>query len=118
MAYQFSEASEKRFQKTINYVSDKRSVIPPALYLLQRDRGYVDTEGMEYIALRLANPIAVSYVYGVATFIPCIKKPVGKYHVQVCANIFVLVIQTKSQSVLSKLGINKGRKLQKIKSLQ
>ena len=111
MAYQFSEASEKRFQKLLTMFPDKRSVILPALYLLQRDRGYVDTEGMEYIAAKIGNPIAVSNVYGVATFYTLYnKKPVGKYHVQVCANIscFVMGSDKVTEHFCKKLGINKG----------
>ncbi|HNF28184.1 MAG TPA: NAD(P)H-dependent oxidoreductase subunit E, partial [Leptospiraceae bacterium] len=41
MAYQFSQESEGKFQKLIPMFPDKRSLILPALYLLQKDQGFV-----------------------------------------------------------------------------
>ncbi|MDX1959567.1 MAG: NADH-quinone oxidoreductase subunit NuoE [Leptospiraceae bacterium] len=111
MSYQFSKESEARFQKLIPMFPDKRSLILPTLYLLQRDRGYVDTEGMEYIAERIGEPISLSHVYGVATFYTLYnKKPVGKYHLQVCANISCYIMGSDSitNTVCKKLGIQKG----------
>lgn len=88
MAYQFSEDSEKRFQRLLPQFPNKRSMILPCLFLLQTDQGFVDREGMVYIAERLGPPISLAHVHGVATFYTMYnKKPVGKLHVQVCSNI-------------------------------
>lgn len=85
--YTFSEQSEKTFQRIKDQFPDKRSLILPCLYFVQRDRGYVDKEGMEYIANRLGPPISLAHVYGVATFYTMYNKaPVGKFHIQVCSN--------------------------------
>lgn len=111
MAYQFSTQSEQRFQKLMSMFPDKRSVILPALYLLQKDKGHVDTEGMEYIATKIGDPIAVSHVYGVATFYTMYnKKPVGKYHIQICANISCYIMGSDgiTKKFCDKLGIEKG----------
>lgn len=110
--YNFSEQSEKRFLKLMTMFPDKRSVILPALFLLQKDRGFVDTEGMEYIASRLGDPIAVSHVFGVATFYTMYnKKPVGKHHVQICANISCYIMGSDSitKKFCDKIGIEKGK---------
>jgi len=58
----------------------------PALFVVQREYGYVNKEGMREVATILGlRPVQV---YEVATFYTMYnKKPVGKYHVQVCTNI-------------------------------
>jgi NADH-quinone oxidoreductase subunit E len=111
MGYQFSEASESRFQKIKDIFPDKRSLILPSLYLLQKDRGFVDQEGMQYIADRIGDPISLAHVYGVATFYTMYnKKPVGKYHIQICENIscFIMGNDNVTNHVCKKLGIEKG----------
>lgn len=50
MSYKFSEASEKRFRKMLEVFPDKRSLVLPCLYILQRENGFVDQDGMAYIA--------------------------------------------------------------------
>ena len=112
MPYKFSAESEKRFNQLVPMFPDMRSLILPALYLLQRDQGFVDTSGMEYLAQRIGAPVALSDIYGVATFYTMYnKKPVGKFHIQVCANIACyLVGSDKITSHLCKtLGIEKGQ---------
>lgn len=115
MAYQFSQESEGKFQKLIPMFPDKRSLILPALYLLQKDQGFVDTVGMQYIADKIGAPIVLSHVYGVATFYTLYnKKPVGKYHIQICANISCCVMGSDkiTEAVCKKLGIKKGETTQ------
>lgn len=111
MSYQFSQESEKRFAKLLTMFPDKRSVILPGLYLIQRDKGFVDTQSMEYLAEKIGDPIAVRDVYGVASFYTLYnKKPVGKYHIQICANIscFVMGSDEITKHACKKLGIEKG----------
>lgn len=74
MGYKFSETSEKRFQKMLEAFPDKRSLILPCLYILQRENGFVDQEGMNYIAERIGDPISLAQVYGVATFYTLYNK--------------------------------------------
>lgn len=111
MAYQFTEESEKRFQKLLTIFPDKRSMILPALYLVQRESGFVSKEGMQYIADRLGAPISLANVYGVATFYTMYnKKPVGKYHIQICGNISCSIMGAEevTHHICKKLGIEKG----------
>lgn len=112
MSYQFSQESESRFQKLLTMFPDKRSVILPALYLLQRDKGYVDIEGMEYIAQKIGDPIALSHVYGVATFYTMYnKKQVGKYHIQICSNVSCYISGSDdiTNHICKKLDVQKGQ---------
>jgi len=111
MSYQFSDVSEKRFQKLQTQFPDKRSLILPTLYLVQTDRGFVDTESMEYIASRIGSPIELSHVYGVASFYTMYnRKPVGKFHIQICENIscYIMGNDEVTNHLCKKFGIKKG----------
>ncbi|WP_411822184.1 NADH-quinone oxidoreductase subunit NuoE [Leptospira sp. 'Mane'] len=112
MSYQFSPESETRFQKLIPQFPNKRSLILPCLFLLQRDKGLVDHDGMQYIADRIGAPVSLAHVHGVATFYTMYnKKPVGKFHVQVCANISCYLAGSDSitEKICGKLGVDKGQ---------
>ncbi|MCB1194220.1 MAG: NAD(P)H-dependent oxidoreductase subunit E [Leptospiraceae bacterium] len=112
MSYQFSQESENRFQKLLTMFPDKRSVILPALYLLQREKGHVDIEGMEFIANKIGDPIVLSHVYGVATFYTMYnKKAVGKYHIQICSNVscYISGSDNITSHICKKLDIEKGQ---------
>lgn len=111
MVYQFSQDSEKRFQRLIPQFPNKRSLILPCLFLLQTDKGFVDQEGMLYIAERIGAPVSLAQVHGVATFYTMYnKKPVGKFHIQICGNISCYLSGSDSitEHVCSKLGIEAG----------
>ncbi|MCG9874502.1 MAG: NAD(P)H-dependent oxidoreductase subunit E [Leptospiraceae bacterium] len=112
MNYQFSAKSEETFLKIKDQFPDKRSLILPCLYFLQRDRGFVDNDGMQYIADRIGSPISLAHVYGVATFYTMYnKKPVGKFHVQICSNISCYLSGSDSvtKEFCKTLGIDKGQ---------
>ncbi|MEM7151246.1 MAG: NAD(P)H-dependent oxidoreductase subunit E [Myxococcota bacterium] len=58
----------------------------PVLYLAQQQFGMVDDEVVDLVAERLELPAA--QVRGTATFYTMFnKKPVGRFHLQVCTNI-------------------------------
>ena len=112
MGYQFSKNSEDTFKKIQGQFPDKRSLILPCLYFLQRDQGFVDNEGMQYIADRIGSPISLAQVYGVATFYTMYnKKPVGNFHIQICSNISCYLAGSDgvTQAFCSELGISKGQ---------
>jgi len=65
---------------------DKLAATLPALYVAQKDFGFVSLAAMQEVARVLGIP--ESHVFGVATFYTLFKKhPVGKYHLQVCTNL-------------------------------
>jgi len=58
----------------------------PALYVAQRDFGFLSLGAMKAVARALELP--EGHVFGVATFYTMFRKaPVGKYHLQVCTNL-------------------------------
>ena len=58
----------------------------PALYIAQREFGFLSLAAMKEVALALKVP--EGHVFGVATFYTMFqKKPVGRFHLQVCTNL-------------------------------
>ena len=78
----------------------------PCLFVVQREYGYITEEGMREIAKILdVKPVIV---FEVATFYTMYnKKPVGKYHVQVCTNIACSILDGEHivDVISRKLGI-------------
>jgi NADH-quinone oxidoreductase E subunit len=63
-----------------------RSAILPLMFIVQRERGYLDPPGVLYLANRLS--VRVTDIWEVATFYSMIHtSPVGKYHIQVCRTL-------------------------------
>lgn len=63
-----------------------RSAILPLIFIVQRERGYLDPPGVLYLANRLK--LRVTDIWEVATFYSMIHtSPVGKYHIQVCRTL-------------------------------
>jgi len=64
----------------------QRSAILPLMFIVQRERGYLDPPGVAYLAKRLA--LRITDIWEVATFYSMIyTEPVGKYHIQVCRTL-------------------------------
>ena len=86
MSLTFSSETEARFQTLLGRYPNRRAALLPTLYLAQDEFGYLSVEAMEYVADRLELP--ASKVLNVATFYTMYnKRPVGRYHVQVCVSI-------------------------------
>jgi len=68
-----------------NYPERSASLLA-ALYLAQREFGWLNPEAMEFVAESLGIPKAT--VKGVATFYVMYRhKPMGKHLIQVCTNV-------------------------------
>jgi NADH-quinone oxidoreductase E subunit len=110
MALEFSENARKEIAAKIEQLPDRRSALIPALYIAQREFGYVSPEVMEYLAAELRLP--VSEVRGVASFYTMFnKEPVGKFHIQVCQNLTCSLLGAESliSHLERKLGIACGQ---------
>ena len=65
---------------------DRLAATLPALYIAQREFGFVSLAAMKAVARALNVP--EGHVFGVATFYTMYRKqPVGRYHLQVCTNL-------------------------------
>ena len=81
-----SEEAEKRLELIVKRYPSSKSAVMPALYIAQNELGWISEEAVHWVSARLDLP--PSHVYEVATFYTMYyKKPVGKYHVQVCRTL-------------------------------
>jgi len=105
----FSEAGRAEFERLLTRYPDRKAVILPALHLAQKEFGYVSDEAIAYIAGLVGT--SSSEIEGVATFYTMYnRKPVGKYHVQICRNISCSLLGAEHliEHVSKKLGVRPG----------
>ena len=109
MSVAFSDTARAEFERLLTRYPDKEAVILPALYLAQREFGHVSDEAIVYIAGLL--DLSPAQIEGVATFYTMYnRKPVGKYHVQICRNISCSLLGAEHLigHVAGKLGVKPG----------
>jgi NADH-quinone oxidoreductase E subunit len=105
----FSDTARRELEAILSRYPDKEAAILPALHLAQREFGYVSDEAIVYVAGLLG--FTPARIEGVATFYTMYnRKPVGKYHVQVCRNISCSLMGAEHliEHVSKKLGIKPG----------
>ena len=83
-----SDKAKKEIEAALKKYPNKRSAVMDALRVAQHDRGgHLERADMDDIAVMLdMNPVEVNAAAAFYTMYN-IRKPVGKYHVQVCRNI-------------------------------
>jgi NADH-quinone oxidoreductase subunit E len=109
VSFAFSDAGKREFERLLTRYPDKDAVILPALHLAQKEQGYVSDEAIVHIAELLSTSPA--RIEGVATFYTMYnRKPVGKYHVQICRNISCSLLGAEHliAHVSRKLGVKPG----------
>ena len=109
MSFVFSDAGKREFERLLSRYPDKDAVILPALHLAQKEQGYVSDGAIVHIAELLGTSPA--RIEGVATFYTMYnRKPVGKYHVQICRNISCSLLGAEHLigHVSKKLGVKPG----------
>jgi NADH-quinone oxidoreductase subunit E len=88
----------------------KRSALIPLLLLvIQRERGYVDNAGVNFLAEKL--DIKVTDVWETATFYSMLNMhAVGKYHIQVCKTLSCRIMGEEeiTEHICNRLGIHAG----------
>ncbi len=88
----------------------KRSALIPLLLLvIQRERGYIDNAGVNFLAEKL--DIKVTDVWETATFYSMFNMhKVGKYHIQVCKTLSCRIMGEEkiTEHICNRLGIHAG----------
>ncbi len=88
----------------------KRSALIPLLLLvIQREQGYVDNAGVNFLAEKL--DIKVTDVWETATFYSMFNMhKVGKYHIQVCKTLSCRIMGEEkiTEHICNRLGIHAG----------
>ena len=105
----FSTEVEAEIERHLAKYPIKRSAIIPLMFIVQRERGWLDKPGVAYIADRLG--VRITDVWETATFYSMIyMKPVGKYHIQVCRTLSCKIMGAGrvTEQCAQRLGIKPG----------
>src|SRR5215831_9079472 len=105
----FSAEIEAEIDRHLAKYPVKRSAILPLMFIVQRERGYLDAPGVAYLAKRLS--LRITDIWEVATFYSMIyTEPVGKYHIQICKTLSCRIMgeEKVTEHVCRKLGIKPG----------
>jgi NADH-quinone oxidoreductase subunit E len=106
MTVTLSPKAETRIEEIKKLYPDHRSAIMAALYIAQEEIGYVNDEAIEWVSAKVG--IAPVHVREVATFYTMYyKKPVGKYHFQICRTLSCALCGAKKVSahIRKRLGV-------------
>lgn len=105
----FSPDVEAEIDRHLAKYPSNRSAILPLMFIVQRERGYLDPPGVSYLANRLS--LRITDIWEVATFYSMIHtEPIGRYHIQVCKTLSckLLGAQKITEHCSQKLGIKPG----------
>jgi NADH-quinone oxidoreductase E subunit len=105
----FSPEVEAEIDRHLAKYPVMRSAILPLMFIVQRERGYLDPPGVSYLANRLN--LRITDIWEVATFYSMLHlKAIGKYHIQVCKTLSCKLLGSDkiTQLCAKKLGIKVG----------
>ena len=86
MAIEFSKEELVKIEEIKSHYPSLKSALLPVLWLAQKKFGWISNEVIKYVGNLLGIPY--SHVLGVASFYTMFfKKPMGKYHIQVCRTL-------------------------------
>lgn len=104
-----SPAAEARALDVIRQYPQSRSAVMPLLYIVQEELGHITQSAVEWVAEKISLPPV--QVWEVATFYTMFyKKPVGRYHIQVCRTLPCALRGAKkiSEFVHERFGLKPG----------
>ena len=105
----FSPEVEAEIDHHLSKYPVKRSAILPLMFIVQRERGYLDPPGVAYLADRLG--VRITDIWEVATFYSMINtEPVGRHHIQICKTLSCKIMgsDTIIRHCSERLGIKPG----------
>lgn len=106
MQIEFSTDELIEVQKHISKYPEAKAALMPVLWMAQKKWGWLSIDVMRYVSNLLG--LQLSHVEGVASFYTMyFKKPMGKYHIQVCTNVSCMLRKGDEiyKQVSAKLGI-------------
>lgn len=87
----FSDAAIKELNEIRARYPNARAALLPAIYIAQREFGWLSNEAYEAVSAALGVPKAT--VRGVATFYAMYKtRPMGRHIVQLCTNVSCMIL--------------------------
>jgi len=109
MSREIKASSEKKIKELVSRYPKKQAALLPVLHMVQRELGYISQDEENWIADLLGiNPVKVREV---VTFYSMLsRKPLGKYHIQICSNLTCSLMGAESliDYLSEKLGIKPG----------
>lgn len=86
MSPEFSEKTRKKIEDIVARYPHKEAAVLPVLHLAQQEFGHISADSEKMIADILGiKPIRVREVVTFYTMLT--RKPLGKYHIQICRNV-------------------------------
>jgi len=110
MAFEFTSENKRKFDELVPRYPVKRALMLPALWLAQRQNGWISHEVMEYIGTLLG--LSPAKIYETATFYTMFHmKPIGRHHFQVCRTLpcQLMGAERVTSHLEQKLGIKLGQ---------
>ena len=104
-----SEAAIKELNEIRQKYPDASAALLPALYIAQREFGYLGADAYEAVSDALGVPKAIAR--GVGTFYAMYKhKPMGRHVVQLCTNVSCMILGAEKLSdfLKNKYGLEPG----------
>jgi len=116
MEFKFSEENLEKINQEVRKYPLKKPAVMAALFLGQKQNGYISHEVINEVALTLE--LTPEEVYGVVTFYTMYhQKPMGKHHIQVCTNVSCMLRggyeiwdQVKTKLGIDNLGVTEDKK--------
>ena len=108
-AFKLSSEAKAFIKKEMIRYEDKLSAVLPALYQVQRDHGWISMEAVQSLSAFMNIPEA--HINEVLQFYTMFnKKPVGKYHIQICCNLTCSLFQARElvEHTCSRLSVEEG----------
>lgn len=109
MSQEIKAGTKKKIKELVSRYPRKQAAILPVLHMVQRELGYISQDEENWVADLLGiNPVKVREV---VTFYSMLsRKPLGKYHIQICSNLTCSLMGAESliDYVSGKLGIKPG----------
>lgn len=109
MEIQFDESELKKIEALKLRYPEPKAALMGTLWMAQKKFGWISREVIEYVGKLLDLP--PSHIDGVVSFYTMyFKKPMGKYHIQICTNVSCLLKGGEEifEYVSNKLGIKNG----------
>jgi len=109
MEIKFDEKELEKVEEIKSKYPNSKAAIMGVLWLAQKKFGWISREIIEYISKLLDLPPA--HIDGVVSFYTMyFKKPMGKYHIQVCTNVSCMLRGGEDiyHYICEKLGITNG----------
>ena len=108
-SFGLSKKSQEIIKREMSRYETPRSGLIPALWQIQKEKGWVSKEAVLWLSQETGIPTAA--VYEVLMFYTMFnKKPVGRFHIQVCCNVSCALSGARglAQKLCQELNVREG----------